>query len=133
MVTRTDLAEVVGARTLHGSDLKKIEREVAAYLLEQNEVESLDSLMRDVLKYRAEHGIIEATVVSAYPLSAEARSEVLSALKAEYPSAEQYYLNEQIDSDVIGGVRLEMVNEELDLSVRARLNTLKRLTTAREK
>jgi len=132
MFSRTDLAEVIGERTLRVSDLKKLEKAVAAFLLSENKAEDLDSLMRDVMRYRAEHGLVEATVVSAFPLTREVRSDVLSALKAEYPTAKSYHLNEQVDPGVIGGVRLEMANEELDLTVRGKLNTLKRLTAARE-
>jgi F0F1-type ATP synthase delta subunit len=133
MADRTELAAVIGERTLHEGDLKKLETAVAAYLLEQNMEGQLDSLMRDVLKYRAAHGIVEATAVSAFPLTGDTRSEVLQVLKAEYPSAKSYHLNERINPDVIGGVRLEMADEELDLTVRSKLNTLKRLTAAREK
>jgi F0F1-type ATP synthase delta subunit len=32
---------------------------------------------------------------------------------------------------LVGGVRIEMANEELDLTVRSKLNTLKRLTSVR--
>ncbi len=132
MAFRTDLADIIGARTMHESDINKLQTEVAAYLLENNKVELLDSLMRDVLKYRAGHGMVEATAVSAFPLTSEVRSEVLQALKDEYPSASHYHLNERIDPEVISGVRLEMADEELDMTVRAKLNTLKRLTAARE-
>lgn len=133
MISRTDLAAVIGDRTLHSTDMKKLERAVAGYLLEQNRTDDIDSLMRDVLKYRAEHGYVEATVVSAFPLTAASKHEITTALKAEYPGAKHYVLNERIDPAVVGGVRLEMAGKELDLTVRAKLNTLKRLTTARSR
>ncbi len=133
MASRIELAAVIGERTMHEGDLKKLEISVAAFLLERNEAELLNTLMRDVLKYRAAHGIVEATAVSAFPLDSEARNDLMNALKAEYPSASNYKVNERIDPSVIGGVRLEMADEELDLTVRSKLNTLKRLTAAREK
>lgn len=132
MISRPELAEVIGERTLHLKNMGKLKQAIAAYLLTENHVQDVDSLMRDVLRYRAEHGHVEATVVSAYPLSSALRADVRTALKQEYPNARSYVLNERIDPDVLGGLRLEMAGEELDLSVRAKLNTLKRLTAARD-
>jgi F-type H+-transporting ATPase subunit delta len=132
MIPRPELAEVIGELTLHVSDVNKLKKAIAAYLLEQNRTDDVASLMRDVLKYRAEHGYVETTVVSAFPLSASLRAEVRAVVKQEYPGAHGYVLNERIDPSVVGGVRLEMAGEELDLTVREKLNRFKRLTAARE-
>lgn len=131
MKSRLDLAEVIAERTMHLHDLTKLKRAVAAYLLEENDVEELDSLMRDVLAYRANHGHVEATVVSAYPLSATVKADIMRALKAEYPKARSFILNQKVDTSVVGGLRIELANEELDLTVQSKLNTFKRLTAAR--
>lgn len=131
MISRPELAHVIGERTLHISDVAQLQNAIAGYLLEEGRVSDLDSLMRDVVKYRAEHGHVEATVVSAFPLERAQYNETLDALKDECQGAKSYVLNERIDTDVVGGIRLEMAGEELDLTVRAKLNTLKRLTAAR--
>ena len=131
MITRPELAAVIGERTLHTTDIDELKQAVASYLLEEERTDDIESLMRDVLRYRANNGHVEATVVSAFTLNPTMRAEVTSALKDEFPGAKSYVLNERIDEDVIGGVRLEMAGEELDLTVRAKLNTLKRLTAAR--
>jgi len=131
MIARSDLAEVIGERTLHIGDIDKLTHAVAGFLLEQNRVSELDSLMRDVQKYRAGHGIVEATVISAYPLSASVRNEVMRAIKEEFPNARTYTLNPRIDESVVGGLRIEFAGEELDLTIQSRLNTFKRLTAAR--
>lgn len=128
MISRPELAEVIGERTLHVTDVNILKQAIAGYLLEENRTDDIESLMRDVLKYRAKHGHIEATVVSAYPLSPALRASVEDALKSEFPGAKSYVLNKRIDESVVGGLRLEMAGEELDLTVRAKLNTLKRLT-----
>jgi len=131
MTFRPKLAQVIAEKTLRTSDTAALTREVAAYLIDQNHVDQLDSVMRDVLKYRAEHGHVEATVVSAFPLGAAERSAIMAELKAEYPKASSYTLNQRVDENVVGGIRMEMAGEQLDLTVRAKLNTLKRLTAAR--
>lgn len=133
MISRTDLAEVIGERTLHLSDANKLKKAIAGYLLEQNRVADIDSLMRDVMKYRAQHGHVEAMVVSAFPLTPAVLASVQSEVKSQYPGAKSYVLNEKVDEDVVGGIRIEVAGEELDMTVRAKLNTLKRLTAARER
>jgi F-type H+-transporting ATPase subunit delta len=132
MITRTELAKVIGEQTLHVSDAIKLKQAIAGYLLEQNRVADIDSLMRDVMQYRAEHGCMEATVVSAYTLEPATRAEVMQTFKSQFPDAKSYVLNESIDPEVVGGIRLEMAGEELDMTIRAKLNTLKRLTAARD-
>lgn len=131
MISRPDLAAVIAERTMHMTDQNDIVQAVAAYLLDEGRTEDVSSLMRDVARVRAEHGLVEATVVSAYELNAGALSEVRGALKSEYPNAKSFVINKQIDPTLVGGLRIEMGGEELDLSVRAKLNTLKRLTAAR--
>lgn len=132
MVSRLELAGIIGERTMQIESAEELKNVIAAYLLEENDVDELDSLMRDVLAYRAAHGYVEATIVSAYPLTEGAKSEILDLLRSEYPSAKKITMNENIDPGVVGGVRIELAGEELDLTIKAKLNTFKRLTAARK-
>lgn len=132
MIARSDIARVIAERTLHVKDLELLNKTIAGFLLEQHRVEELDSIMRDVMKYRAENGYVEATVISAYPLNDEVRSEIRRLIQQEFPKATSYILNEKIDENVIGGLRIEFAGEELDLTVKAKLNTFKRLTLNRK-
>ena len=132
MISRPEIAKVIAERTMHVTDMPKLQKAIAGYLLEQNRVDELDSLMRDVIKYRNEHGHVEVTVVSAFPITGSVRNDVLDAIKHELPGAKTYVLNEKIDESVVGGLRIEFAGEELDLTVRAKLNTFKRLTLSRK-
>jgi F0F1-type ATP synthase delta subunit len=131
MISRPDLAKVIAEKTMHMANQNDVVQTVAAYLLDEGRTEDVSSLMRDVARIRNEHGLVEATVVSAYELDSGAMNEVKGALKLEYPNAKSFVINKQIDPTLVGGLRIEMAGEELDLSVRAKLNTLKRLTAAR--
>ncbi len=131
MKDRLAAARVIAERTMHLNNSKLLSKEVAGYLLETNSSADIDSLMRDVMAYRAEKGLIEAVIVSAYPLTATVRKDVMAELKQEYPHAKSISITEEIDPSVVGGLRVESVHDQLDLTVRARLNTLKRLTMAR--
>ncbi len=131
MTSRHELAQVIAAKTIHINEYKTLVSMVAAYLIHENQTSQLESVLRDVLRFRAEQGYIEATIVSAFPLGASERAAALEVIKQEYPEAKHYTLNHKVDENVVGGIRMEMAGEELDLTVRAKLNTLKRLTAAR--
>lgn len=127
--SRHHAAEVIGEKTLHITDAYTLAREIAAYLLSENLTYELESLLRDVMEYRMKKGVIEAEVVSAHELTAEVEQDVRDILQQEYPYATNIRLDSKIDTDAIGGISIELPNEQLDLSVRARLTTFKKLTS----
>lgn len=126
---RTELAAVIGEKTMHVVDSSQLANQVAAFLLEQKRSVDLESLMRDVLAYRQAHGVVEADVSSAHDLSEEAKRDVKSLLKQHYPKAKHIFTHESHDESVIGGLRINLSNEQLDMSVRAKLDKFSRLTT----
>lgn len=108
---------------------KKYADEVASYLLANNRTGELDSLARDLVTYRAEKGVVEVTAVSAHKLTGEALKEVRQKVKQLYPAAKRIIINQRIDVEQVGGVRLELPDQQLDLSVRGKLNQFKQLTS----
>jgi len=132
MISRLELAEIIGKKTLNIEASDELKTAIAAFLIDENISDELDSLMRDVQAYRATQGYVEATIVSAHLLTDVVRQDVRDMLKQEFPDAKHLSLNEVIDESVVGGIRIEMSGEELDLTVKAKLNTFKRLTAARK-
>ena len=126
---RTDLAAVIGEKTMHISDMRLLAKEVAAYLMEQKRTSDLETLMRDVLAYRQQHGVLEAEVASAHELSDTTLKEVKQLLKEHYPNAKKIVVHAHIDTEVVGGLRVTLANEQLDMSVRSKLDMFRRLTT----
>ncbi len=125
---RTDISKTIADRTLKGEDTAKLSHEVAAYLLKQRRVNELDSVMRDVQAERAEAGYVEVIASSAHDLDAATKADIAKQIKALYPTASQIIVTEAHDPDIIGGVRLSLANQQLDLSVEAKLNKFKQLT-----
>ena len=132
MSTRSEIATAIAKRTMEESDPVRLRSAIASFLLEENRISELDSIMRDVLAYRTLQGHVEVTVVSAYPITKQVREDVLIAVKEEFSGAISYVINEKIDESVVGGLRIEFDGEELDLTVKSKLNTFKRLTSARK-
>lgn len=128
-VPRHILAEAIAERTLHVRDTDLLAREIAAYLLAERRTAELESILRDIMQYRTKHGVLEAEVVTAHDITPQVMSEVKQLLRTAYPSAKTVHVAQRQDEAVVGGLRVDMANEQLDLSVSNKLATFKRLTT----
>lgn len=129
---RTRIASAIADHTLKSGASDEYVREVAAYLLHERRVGDLNSLMRDVQENWAQAGHVEVLAASAHPLSDEVRATIQTQVQALYPAATQVIVTEVHDPKVIGGVRLRLANQQLDLSVEAKLNKFKQLTAGKE-
>jgi F0F1-type ATP synthase delta subunit len=129
---RTRIAHTIADKTLKGGSTKRLSREIAAYLLAERRVSELDSVLRDVQADWAEAGHVEVIATSAHPLTASVKVDITKQIKALYPAAKRIIVTEAHDAEIIGGVRLSLANQQLDLSVEAKLNKFKQLTAAKE-
>ncbi len=127
---RTKIAQVIADRTLKKGVSKQLSREVAAYLLSERRVNELDSVLRDVQADWAEDGYVEVLASSAHALTDVTKADITKQVKELYPVAQQIIVTEVHDPAIIGGVRLSVANRQLDLSVEAKLNRFRQLTTA---
>jgi F0F1-type ATP synthase delta subunit len=127
---RTRIAGVIADRTLKKGMSKHLSREVAAYLLNERRVNELDSVLRDVQADWAEAGYVEVIASSAHGLTAGNKAAITKRIKQLYPQAKWIIITEVYDPEVIGGVRLNLPDRQLDLSVQAKLNKFKQLTSA---
>lgn len=128
--TRHQLAETIGRKTMGVVDMKTLAMEVAAYLIAEQQVAEFDSLIRDIMQYRADNGVVEVTAVSAHQLDDQNTADISELLKASYPDATTIRINQAIDPEVLGGVRINFPNEALDMTTQSKLNKFKRLTGA---
>lgn len=129
-VSRTRIAGVIAARTLKGGLSKRLSREVAAYLLSERRINELDSVLRDVQADWAKAGYVEVIASSAHDLTAGNKADIAKQVKQLYPQAKRVIVTEAYDPEIIGGVRLNLADQQLDLSVESKLNQLKQLTSA---
>lgn len=126
---RTELAEIVGEKLLSGDSSRTLAKELAAFLLIENRVSDLESLMRDVMAYRQSEGVIEAEVASAHPLEQDILRQVRQLISDKYPNAKKIIVHEHIDQSIVGGLTITLANEKLDMSIKSQLDTFRRLTT----
>lgn len=128
--SRLALAAGLTDKIQSGADAATLSREIAAYLLSEGRVGELDSLMRDIQAARAERGVVEVLAASAHQLDPEVKNDIEAMVHNVFPDAKKVIVTEVIDPEVIGGVRLSFAHQQLDLSVKAKLNKFKQLTSA---
>jgi F0F1-type ATP synthase delta subunit len=122
------MAQVIADTTLKRGVDKNLSREIAAYLLSERRVSDLSSLTRDIQDMWANAGHVEVLASSTYPLSGEIKLHIEKIIKDVYPDAKEIVVTEVHDPAIIGGVRLNLANQQLDLSIKAKLNKFKQLT-----
>jgi F0F1-type ATP synthase delta subunit len=122
-VSRQQLAQVI-AEQMQKTSIKSLAKEVAAYLLSERRTDELPSLMRDIIKFRSQQGIIEASASSAHELSKEVQSALMKLAVAGHKDYKHVILNQDQDSSLVGGARLSTADFQLDLSVQGRLKHL---------
>lgn len=127
-VPRHILAEAIAKRTLDVQDSKLLAHEIAAYLLTERRTNELESILRDIMQYRANHGDLEAEVVTAHNIQNDVLEEAKQLLHINYPNAKTIQVDGRMDASVIGGLRIDMPNQQLDMTVQNKLAIFKRLT-----
>lgn len=98
----------------------KLAQEIAAYVVAERRSADLGAIMREVARLRNQRGITEATITTAVPATNAVRQEVKRLV-----GDKNAVINEVVDKNIIGGLRIEANDYYLDLTVRNRLNKLK--------
>lgn len=106
-------------------DPAKLAKAIALFLSEEKRTKDLEGLMRDITTLRAESGVIEATVTSAFPLTGALKRDIRSLITKQH-GAKEVILVEVVDPTVLGGVKIETGEHQLDVTVQQKLNRLRR-------
>lgn len=127
---RSKISKYIADTSLKTGVSKRLGKEVAAYLLTENRTSELESILRDVRQDWADNGIVEVIAVSAFDISPKVHNDIKAEIKKLYPEAKSIIVTEQHDPSVIAGVRLELANQQLDLTVQNKLNKFKQLAVS---
>lgn len=120
-LSRRKIAELWADELIKGRDITK---QIAAYLVSERRVDEAALIVRDTESALAERGIVVADLMSAHGLSDESRAAIQKFLTVRL-GAQKVAFREQHDQSVIGGVRVDVAGQQLDATLRTRLNQLK--------
>ena len=122
------LAEYIVDKLESGASSASLARLLAAYLIENRQTRDAAHIMRAVETELNSRGITQVEITSAHEVSDTVKQELASLLKAKNP-----VFHETIDKKVIGGVMAKAGEQEIDLTVRGRLNRFKASIVAGKK
>lgn len=121
---RTDIAKAFVARA-DKVGTKRAVKDLAALLLEQRLHGEIEEIAQDVAtEYAKTHGIIEAKIRTALPLSSELKKQLEERIKNK-TGAKKVITEVEIDRSLLGGVIVTAPGMELDLSLKSKLAKLK--------
>lgn len=124
VISRRKLADQAARRIAGGEAKATVLRELAAYLMDSGRQREAELLVRDIETALLQHGVAVGTVVSARKLSADALITIEGFVKHHYKNVTKVVLRERLDERVIGGVRLELADKQLDATIQTKLDKL---------
>ena len=119
-ISNKQLAEIIYLQ-LQKQASEKVAKEVSKFLVQSKRTKDLSKIMRELSRLQYERdNVQEVTMTSAHKMNESLKQKILKQMNVEH-----YVINEVIDEDLIGGVRIESNDSIFDLSVRNRLQKLK--------
>lgn len=128
---RNQIAKVLAERSLGRVDATAFSEQIASFLLAEGRTAEVEPLLRDIMQYRADQGIVEVIAVTAHRLTADNKKDIEAQVRLIVPEAKTIIISEDLQPATLGGIRLELPNQQFDLSVRAKLSRFKQLTSNR--
>ncbi len=124
--SRTAVAHIMAQQTLRSGVSEHSAQALAAYLLEEGRTNELASIMRDIQAAWAEAGYVEVIAQSAHELSPTDLKDIETEARRLHPQG-RISITTHLQPDLVGGVRVSIIDKQLDLTTRAKLQLFKRL------
>lgn len=123
--SRRQLARFVAAELASGrAHMDRLAHRVAAFLITTKQLGQVDLLMRDVADVlNREYDMVHVDITSARKLSVAMREQIKRYAKNVTGNA-HVELTESVDESLIGGAVITLPGQELDSTVKSKLNTL---------
>ncbi len=118
MTTRTQVAAYVTDALERGD--KSVLQTAAAWLVDTGRGRQAEYLARDVARELAGRGYLWVKVTTARELDANGHRRIEEFLR-ELTGAKQLEITTEVDPGIIGGVRVETPDAQLDATVRTKL------------
>ncbi len=75
---------------------------------------------------KAKRGEVEATIISADPLTKAQQNAVEAAMKSQVGAGKKVVLSTQVDPAILGGLQVQIGDQFLDLSVGSKIDSISR-------
>lgn len=119
-ISRRKIAEFVASEIVGGKKTTIVLREVAAFLIESRRTRELDLIVRDIEAALMDKGVVIADVTSAFALTDELKKHIATLV-----GGKQLILREEVDPSVLGGLRITIPGQQLDATLKRKIDALK--------
>ena len=75
---------------------------------------------------KAKRGQVDATIISADPLTQKQSEQIAAAIKSTSKDAKEVVISSKVDPSIIGGIQIQIGDQFLDLSVKSRIEEIAR-------
>jgi F-type H+-transporting ATPase subunit O len=89
-----------------------------------NELPKIASTYGQLMK--AKRGEVDATIISADPLTKKESDQIAAAIKANSKGAKEVVISTKVDPSIIGGIQVQIGDQFLDLSIKSRIEEISR-------
>lgn len=117
-VSTTELARFAVDRIESGAPRNEVSTQIAAYLIDERRTRDLTVVMRAIEEELMRRGSEQVVITSARSVSEETKKQLAKLLGAKNP-----VFSEIIDKDVIGGVKAQAGEKQIDLTIRGKLQS----------
>lgn len=122
--SNNDIAEAIYFAIKESKEPSLVYKKVVDFLVRKRLLSKSKEILARLKKVVNEkEGRMEAKVISKNPLGSDIKKELSEVLIKRY-KAKDIYLKECIDEKVVGGFRIEVEDEIIDLSIKNKLKKL---------
>lgn len=130
-ISNNDIARAIylSARDKGPLEIHQVHQKIINFLVRRRLISKASSILSELKKIvNSEHGVVSATVLSAHRLSENKEKDLVHFLKKRY-SAKEVALASVLDETLLGGIRVEVNDEVIDLSIKNKIKQLKNYLT----
>ena len=123
-LSRRKIASYYAKSLIDGVDAKQLAKQLAGYLIDSKRTKEQQLIISDIEYQLSLRGVVVANVTSAHELD-ELTKLAVEKLVRQNIDADDVQLRVEIDSSLLGGLRLEFAGSEIDTTIARRLTALK--------
>ena len=130
-ISNNDIARAIylSSKDKSPSEMHQVHEKVINFLVRRRLISKSSSILLELKKIiNSEHGIVPANVFSAHRLHEKKEKNLVHFLKKRY-SAKEVALNPVLDKPLLGGMRVEVSDEVIDLTLKNKVEQLQKYLT----
>lgn len=131
IISNNDIARAIylSLKEKSSTEVHKVHESVIKFLIKKRLMQRVSAILYQLKKIvNFENGIVSATVLSAHKIHEKEEKDLIHFFKKRY-SAKEVALTHVLDKKLLGGMRLEVNDEVIDLTIKNKIRELQEYLT----